>query len=136
MSCGILEIIQAHYNFVTFVMNQPGDAKKILCGRIKINRYARLVLRNILNGGIWYYIHNNEDHTLILKLRESRCKIGKFIKPGYYYLMKYRQPCPRACCEDDVHELIYSIDLISEIKENMYNLSDLLKEARKLPPER
>lgn len=93
-------------------------------------------MRNILNGGIWYYILDSADHTWILKLKESRCKVGKFVKPGYYYLLRYRQPCPRACCEDDVMELVYSVDLISEIKENMYNLSNLLKEVRKLPSER
>ncbi len=47
-----------------------------------------------------------------------------------YYLREYTQRCPKGCCYDNVFELSSVEEEISELKEQMRDLANRLKEAR------
>lgn len=52
--------------------------------------------------------------------------------PGWYYIFKYNQKCPRGCCYDDVFEAISAKSYSEMISHEIRELSYKLKESRKL----
>jgi len=52
--------------------------------------------------------------------------------PGWYYIFKYDQPCPRGCCRDNVFEAISASNWAAELAQEMKDLAQQLKEARGL----
>ena len=61
-----------------------------------------------------------------------RVQIINWDGPGWYYIFKYDQPCPRGCCRDNVFEAKSAKAWAIEIAEQMKQLAYQLKEAREL----
>lgn len=73
------------------------------------------------------------------KLREMakkpyfyRVQIINWDGPGWYYIFKYSQPCPRGCCCENVFESMSAKQWAGEITQKMKDLAYQLKEAREL----
>jgi hypothetical protein len=45
-------------------------------------------------------------------------------------LCSYEQPCPRGCCQDQVHEVIRDKEVAKLICEEIRELAEILKAAR------
>lgn len=84
--------------------------------------------RNILNNDI-IYINNFEQFK---EIQNTTIKIGQFIEPDYYIVLRYSQRCPRGCCYDDVCEILTKEEYISELKENIGKYCNELKKVREL----
>lgn len=80
-------------------------------------------------------IENEEQMKLMLvvdrqKYFGGRVQKAQWTGPGWYYLFKYIQRCPRNCCDDMVFEIVSASEWASTIADEMKVLSAKLKEAR------
>lgn len=93
-----------------------------------------------LNDGQWFTVKTEDDFNFLHKygtlkrgkyLDGYRCKCGEWKGPGKYLSINYDEPCPRDCCVDNVHELIFQDEVAELIKEEIRDLCLMLKEAKK-----
>jgi hypothetical protein len=61
-----------------------------------------------------------------------RVQIINWDGPGWYYIFKYDQPCPRGCCRDNVFEAISKKKWEQRIVEEIRDLAYQLREVRSL----
>lgn len=90
-----------------------------------------------LNSGCWFKISTEKEHNLLTeygnldsRYGSARVRKGKFIGPGKYLVLQYQQRCPRNCCYDDVVEVLTAKEVIDEVKSEIIDLANLLREAR------
>lgn len=92
-----------------------------------------------LTSGQWQEIQTPEEHASLLAHGTIRgawgswanVQRGDFGGPGKYLLICYYQRCPRNCCDDLVRELLPASEVATAVREEMRELAQLLKEARK-----
>lgn len=90
-----------------------------------------------IRSGSWFVVESEEQFTLLKgygKLEEdsfgpARVQKGTYDGPGNYYIVQYAQSCPRGCCFDSVNEVLNAEDAISEIREEIEENVDVLREA-------
>lgn len=73
-----------------------------------------------------------EDKSQIVeRAKNSRVIDINWSGPGWYYIFRYSQPCPRGCCRDSVYKAISSAEWCKDLAEEIKDLSSQLREARK-----
>lgn len=82
--------------------------------------------RNIKSGK-WV---NIDDLVAFSKFHNGRFNYGNYRGPDRYYILEYQQQCPRGCCYDDVVEILSSYEVIQEVKEEMLELAEILRNAK------
>jgi hypothetical protein len=95
--------------------------------------------RRDIKDGKWFNVASKEQHTNLKTCGRleynsfwtSRVQIGEYLGPGRYMVLSYQQRCPRNCCDDSVHEVIPAANVVDMVKDEMRELADLLREARK-----
>lgn len=66
----------------------------------------------------------------------SRVQIINWDGPGWYYIFRYSQPCPRGCCYDSVFEAVHASKQAKELASEIKDLASELKRARELGEEK
>lgn len=56
---------------------------------------------------------------------------GVWQGPGRYFLLRYSQPCPRGCCNDNVNEVLTEEEYKDELAYELDKISKELKELLK-----
>lgn len=95
-------------------------------------------MKQNLNNGCWFKITNESEHKMLKKFGNldnrynigARVQIGTFVGPGKYLVLQYQQRCPRNCCYDSVVEVLTSQEVIDQVKSEIIDLANLLREAR------
>jgi len=59
-----------------------------------------------------------------------RVQIINWDGPGWYYIFRYSQPCPRGCCRDSVFEAITAKQFVQNVSEEINDLKRQLSEAK------
>jgi hypothetical protein len=74
----------------------------------------------------------SEDQLKVAATEPYFCRVQiiKWDGPGWYYIFRYSQPCPRGCCRDDVFEAISASKWAEMLADKIKDLAYQLKEAR------
>lgn len=94
-----------------------------------------------LNEGTWHNITSEAEYMNVRRWGKTkptksdmysafRVQKGKYAGPGRYLQLRYEQPCPRGCCYDSVGELLTAAEVIEQVKEEMRDLTYVLKRAK------
>lgn len=87
----------------------------------------------------WVYIVNAKQYETLLAYGDfkpnmggfARVQRGDFSGPGRYLELTYSERCPRNCCDDFVRELVSADEVVRLVKEEMRELANVLKEAKR-----
>jgi hypothetical protein len=62
------------------------------------------------------------------------CRVQKinWDGPGWYYIFRYSQRCPRNCCDDDVFEAISAKKRAEDLADEIRKLASQLRDVRTL----
>jgi hypothetical protein len=94
-----------------------------------------------LQNGRWFDVTTPAQHDCLKRfgqlappkpnLWSARVQMGAWVGPGRYMLLSYTQRCPRNCCDDSVHEVLTAEEVVAAVREDMQELANVLKEARR-----
>jgi hypothetical protein len=63
---------------------------------------------------------------------DARVQKIDWVGPGWYFIFKYTQKCPRGCCYDDVFEAKSLKKWKAELSEEIRNLEYRLRDVKEL----
>jgi hypothetical protein len=84
----------------------------------------------ITNGHWVHFASLEEARVASEKPHHYRVRKIHWEGPGWYYITKYEQRCPRNCCYDDVIKMVSAKARSDEVADEIRELAGQLREAR------